>query len=395
LEDITSLRNGQLDLGDAMHGISKRRFTLLPCTQEADCELEGNRDPRRAVSFDWNPELTTVVAVGNRSGLYEVTSGDASGQDVAGPKISLRILACASHSYPSARAAFQEIQTLVEKWEKASSETVHSFLRAYSLPAQEASEANQLLSKAQELYRAGRVSEAVPFAERALAITRLQSSSDPLSLSASLSLLAKLYGAQGRYAEAEPLHKQALAIVEKALGTDHTVVAWLLNNLGDVYRNQSHYAEAEPLYKRSVAILEKAPNDPDLPIPLNNLAELYRSQGRYAEADPLYKRSLAIYEKTLGPDHADVATTLNNLAGLYRSQGRYADATPLLQRSLTIREKALGRDHPDVAIALNNLAELYRQQGRYTDAEQLLQRALAIGEKSLGPASRVTSWLRP
>src|SRR6266705_554827 len=66
-----------------------------------------------------------------------------------------------------------------------------------------------------------------------------------------------LYNA-GKYAEAVPLAQRALAIREKALGPDHPDVASLLNNLAELYRAQGRYADAEALFKRSLAIREKA-----------------------------------------------------------------------------------------------------------------------------------------
>src|SRR5262249_24009133 len=63
---------------------------------------------------------------------------------------------------------------------------------------------------------------------------------------------------QGRYSEAMPLAQRALAIQKKALGPNHPSVASLLSNLAFLYLNQGRYAEAEPLYKRSLAIREKA-----------------------------------------------------------------------------------------------------------------------------------------
>jgi tetratricopeptide (TPR) repeat protein len=69
--------------------------------------------------------------------------------------------------------------------------------------------------------------------------------------------LMQLYNA-GKYEEAIPLAERALAIREKALGPDHPDVAVALINLAQLYESQSRYADAEPLYKRSLAIREKA-----------------------------------------------------------------------------------------------------------------------------------------
>jgi CHAT domain-containing protein/Flp pilus assembly protein TadD len=238
-----------------------------------------------------------------------------------------------------------------------------------------------------QLYNQGRYSEAIPLAQRALAILEKARGPDHPDVANSLNNLARLYSAQGRYFDAELFHKRSLAILEKAFGPDHPDVAASLNNLAEVYYAQGRYADAESLFKRSLAIKAKAfgPNHPDVALSLNNLAEVYHAQGRYVDAEPLFKRSLAIKEKAFGPDHPDVALLLNNLASLYVAQGRYADAEPLFKRSLAIKAKAFGPDHPDVAVSLNNLGLLYQNQGRYADAEPLYKRALAIREKAVGP----------
>ena len=248
-------------------------------------------------------------------------------------------------------------------------------------------EAGALSAQFTKLYQQGRYSEAIPLAQRILAILEKSLGPNDPRIATSLNDLAVVYQDQGRSADAEPLFKRALAIREKALGPNHPDVAQSLNSLAELYKDQGRYADAEQLYKRSLAIREKAlgPNHPDVATSLSNLAGLYQAQGRYADAEPLLKRTLAIQEKALGPDHPDVARSLNNVAALYKDQGRYADAEPLYKRSLAIWEKALGPNHPNVANSLNNLASLYDHQGRYADAEPLYKRALTINEKSLGP----------
>ena len=181
---------------------------------------------------------------------------------------------------------------------------------------------------------------------------------------------------QGRYAEALPIAERALALARVAHGEEHTAVGQSLNSLAVVYHSQGRTAEAASFYKRSLAIYERAlgPGHPSVGTMLNNLAGIHHKQGRYGEAEPLYKRSLAIAEKTLGPKHPNVVKTLNNLAGLYQAQGRYADAEPLFKRSLTIREKELGLEHLGVWKSLDSLAEVYEAQGRYGEAERVVRR---------------------
>ena len=97
--------------------------------------------------------------------------------------------------------------------------------------------------------------------------------------------VTQLYQA-GRYAEAVPLAQKALAIREKALGPEHPDMATTLNNLALLYQAQGDYGRAAPLYQRSLAVREKAlgPEHPSVATTLNNLASLYQAQGDYGRA---------------------------------------------------------------------------------------------------------------
>jgi tetratricopeptide (TPR) repeat protein len=248
-------------------------------------------------------------------------------------------------------------------------------------------EASQLTKRVDKLYSEGKFGEAVPLAERALALREKALGPMHPDVASSLNDLATLYWAQGAYPKADPLYVRALDIREKALGPMHPLVATSLDNLATLYWAQGAYPKAEPLYVRALDINEKAlgPMHPDVATSLNNLAWIYQAQGAYAKAEPLYVRALAIAEKALGPMHPDVSISLQNLAGLYQAQGAYPKAEPLYVRALEINEKALGPMHPAVAGSLHILASLYQVQGAYPKAEPLLVRALGIREKALGP----------
>ena len=254
-------------------------------------------------------------------------------------------------------------------------------------------EATQLNNKLLELSNAGQYDEALPLAERALAIRERVLGAEHPGTADSLNNLALLYDNKSDYAKAEPLLQRALAIREKALGAEHPDTAQSLNNLALLYDNKGDYVKAEPLYQRALAICEKrlGPEHPATPTLLNNLATLYRHKGDYAKAELLYQRALAIREKTLGSEHTATAQSLSNLAALYDVKDDYAKAEPLFQRALAIYEKTLGSEHPNTATLLNNLAALYDVKGDYAKAEPLFQRALAIDEKTLGSEHPATA----
>ena len=78
------------------------------------------------------------------------------------------------------------------------------------------------------------------------------------------------YYATGQYQEAIPLAQRALAITEKARGPEHPDTAAALSNLAMLYQTISAYAEAAPLYEHALAILQKAlgPEHPNTAVAL-------------------------------------------------------------------------------------------------------------------------------
>ncbi|HJZ45502.1 MAG TPA: CHAT domain-containing tetratricopeptide repeat protein, partial [Hyphomicrobiaceae bacterium] len=253
--------------------------------------------------------------------------------------------------------------------------------------AQTVDEIAALNKQASGLYQAGKYAEAVPIAERALALGQRLADPKPPEVAATLNELARLYEKQGRAAESEALYRRALAIYETANGPDDPWVAAVLHNLALLYRDQGRIAEAETPFRRALAIYEKAAGPDYAPFRAvyNELVTLYESHNRYAEADRLIKHVLSVREQALGADHPDVGLSVNELANLNFIQGHYGEAEQLYKRALSIREKALGPDSSDVAQTLNNLAVLYQGIGRYAEAEALYKRSLAIREKVLGP----------
>jgi CHAT domain-containing protein/tetratricopeptide (TPR) repeat protein len=301
---------------------------------------------------------------------------------------------------------------------------VYGLLLAGAANAQGPHEVDLLRAEVDRLIDQGKYGEAIPVAERYVALARQIYGEERWEFASALGWLGFVNDAQGRYAEAESLYQRSLDIYEKARGPnlpranvimnlahlyqvqgrfteaealyrrglpivenlDDITIAQALTNMAGLYYRQGRYAEAEPLYERSLGILEHMlPESAPLASCLNSLAGLYMAQRRHAEAEPLFRRSLAIREKYFGPEHPDVAGSLASIASLYWEQGRYAEAEPLFRRSLAIDEKALGPEHPDVAERLNDLAELYRVQRRYSEAEPLSRRSLSIVEKVLGP----------
>ena len=118
-------------------------------------------------------------------------------------------------------------------------------------------EATTLTLQMKELYRVGKYKEALPLAQKSLALRENEFGPDDDKVAMPLNDLGTIHYELGQYAVAEQFYKRSLAIRERTLGPDNAEVAMVLNNLGDLYRAEERYALAEPILKRSLAIREK------------------------------------------------------------------------------------------------------------------------------------------
>jgi CHAT domain-containing protein/Tfp pilus assembly protein PilF len=260
----------------------------------------------------------------------------------------------------------------------------------------EEADVHRLNAQVVRLYHAGKYTEAIPLAERALSFAEKTIGTDPVATADSANNLAELYRAEGDYARAEPLYLRAVAINLKVRGQEHRVTATSLDNLAELYRDKGDYERAVPFSQLALDIRKRVlgPGHLETAWSLNNRALLYRAMGDVEQAEPLLRSALCITEKVRGPADPDTARALGSLAELYLQKGEEGDykrAEPLLRRALAIDEQILGPDHPDTASSVNNLAVLYLNTGDYERAECFLRRALAVNEKALGPEHPTTA----
>jgi tetratricopeptide (TPR) repeat protein len=250
----------------------------------------------------------------------------------------------------------------------------------------------RLDERVSELYRSGKLDEAIPLAQQSLAAREQLHGANHPDVAEGLDGLALLYHARGAYDQVEPLLIRALAIRESALGPTHPAIAVSLNNLALLYNTTDDYSKAEPLFRRALEIRERSlgPLGPEVAASLQNLARLYVARREYAQAEPLLIRALDILSRTRGPDHLKVLSSLRELARLYTGQRLCGKAEPLLLRALELAEKAFGPEHIEVALSLDDLAECYEARGSNDQARPLRRRAETIRQWSLQSQPHLT-----
>jgi serine/threonine protein kinase len=199
-------------------------------------------------------------------------------------------------------------------------------------------------------------------------------------------LIGRTYERMGRLSQAQPLLEQALAIGRRTLGPDHVRLAQSLNDLGVLERQLGNLDRAEPLLTESLAMRRRLLGsvDKDVAVTLVEVARVLQDRGRSAEAEPLAREALAIRRQVFGEEHQETAVSKNELGLLILRHGDVAGAEPLLRENLATTERTLGADHPNAAAAKGNVAQVLIAKGDAAGAEKLLREALAVNGRVFG-----------
>jgi tetratricopeptide (TPR) repeat protein len=239
---------------------------------------------------------------------------------------------------------------------------------------------------------AGRMSEAMPIFENALADRELELGPDHPDTLAARVKLADCCAASGRDAEAIALYEQSLAESERMFGSAHRDTLAVRASLAAVYQAAGSPGDSLALYERTLAECEDklGPVHRDTLTARGSLAAAYQSVGQLTEAIAAYQRTLADRERTQGADHPDTVATRAGLAAALRVAGRLKEAVPHYERVLTDRERIQGADHPDTMTARDNLAFAYRSASKLRAAIPQYERTLADRERVQGPDHRDT-----
>lgn len=249
-------------------------------------------------------------------------------------------------------------------------------------------DARALKERLNQLEEAGKLREALPIAEKSLALAEQTAGAQSTNAAACLNDLASVHQGLGAYAKAEDCYRRALAILENTQPPSPLQTAGVLAGWGALCIEAGQFDEAEPMLGRALRIrLRELPRDhEDIGTSYSYLGWLFTKRGDYARAEQNYQRALDIRKKTLGLKNADTAGSFDDLALLYQEMGDFARAEPLYLQALKIREEVLPPTHPDLARSYNDLARFHYRLGEYSKAEDFYRRALEIRERALDAA---------
>ena len=339
----------------------------------------------------FGPRHALVASSLNSLGLVRMKKGDVAGADSV-----LRQALAMRQAMPDGDGVLESLTSLSVALDAAGHAAQAESLdrvalamaeRLYGPDHDEA--AQQLNNLGAVLSQAGKIQEAVPLLERALAI-RVAQRPRHNDVAITAELLAQCFVHTGDFARADSLLMRALVIREAWLPPGHGDRARTYDLLARVALAQGHFARSESMYVRAVDIRRGAlgPLHPETGVSLNNLAVLYYFVRNLDQAARTFEQVHAAWTAAWGVDHTNTLTCYTNLAAVRREQGRYDESERMLRHALERRLTLFGDSAIGTSQVSHNLAQLLFQRGtRLDEAERLARHAIAIRQSKVGPAT--------
>jgi Tetratricopeptide repeat/Gram-negative bacterial TonB protein C-terminal len=192
-----------------------------------------------------------------------------------------------------------------------------------------------------------------------------------------------------RYTDALPVAQKLVALTEEQYGDKDRALVNPLTNLGTVYYRLKDYESAEQEYGRGVEILESSAASADRQFlrPLHGLGAAHFAEGEYVDASVNLKRAIDLSRNLDGLFNIGQLAILNPLIDSYIQLDLTAEAEKEQQYALRVAETAYGKTDIRMLKPLERYARWLEQLGRYTTARLLYARALTIAEQSGGRGS--------
>jgi TonB family protein len=197
----------------------------------------------------------------------------------------------------------------------------------------------------------------------------------PPQLSPTLQEAGKLNGEavslfnQKKFAEALPLAQKVVAIREKELGRNHLFVAQAYWNLAHIQAHLGKRKESENSFEKAFDGYENnqplsAADEKSYVRLLEMIAFNQAVKGELDKSEKKFQRAVEVHEKIYGQDALETANSLSKLADLYQLKGDYKKAAPLLLRALDIKTQKTGMGSDDAKEVFQSFSCALTKLGR-------------------------------
>jgi tRNA A-37 threonylcarbamoyl transferase component Bud32/tetratricopeptide (TPR) repeat protein len=359
--------------------------TAVQAIRATRAEEEARRQAGAAIAV--NEFLTGMLGAGNpeaNPGGHELTvrevidraAGELGDSTFANPVVEAGIRAALASTYLGLgryRDALPQAERALALTERAGGDAATMFERQL------------LLARAQGLAGDRESAEArlAALADRA---------ADPIGRSQYLHVRGGNLGTMGRLPEADSMLTESAALLRarhRAGGSHRSALVSILTDLSELKGLRGMLPECESLAREALAVTRERHGDEhhDVAVALGHLGSVMRRQGRYPAAESLYRAAAAIDRRVVGAQHPFVAYTLSNLGLTLSAQGRSGEAAAVHRDALAIITASIPGEHPDLVTVRNNLATSIQEQGRLDEALEMQLATLAMARRVLGTSS--------
>lgn len=245
--------------------------------------------------------------------------------------------------------------------------------------------ADELYKQIYDLLDRGSYKQALPVADKAAELVRMQFGSQSAPYAQSLLIQASVYHKSRPAKNAEPLYQQALEVIRSVYPDSPVHHIHYLLGLATHYTDTRQFDKAGPLLSLATAVLDKEGkgNTSLYADVLAGRGNFLFQQGSYAEAAQMYSRAIEIEKRTGGENAADYAVNTGLLGQTYTLLGDFEKAEQLLLESMAQRKKLYGEQHLQYGNAVLRLAEFYGEVKQYQKGLELFIQAIDILKRAL------------
>jgi hypothetical protein len=195
-----------------------------------------------------------------------------------------------------------------------------------------------------------------------------------------------------RYPDALPLAEKLVALTEEQYGANDRELVNPLANLGTTQYRMGDYKDAEDTYLRSVKIAADTGGgsaDRLLLRPLQGLGATYYATRQYEDASVTLQRALDLSRNLDGLLNSGQMPILDPLIGSLVNLERHSEADREFQYSVRVAESAWGGTDARVIRPVDRYARWLEHMGRYPSARAQYARELTIAEGAGSRAARL------
>lgn len=221
----------------------------------------------------------------------------------------------------------------------------------------------------------GRIKQAAPIFERALAAQRLLYGSNSI-VADTLASLAQVRAAQNKPVEAEALVREALAAHRDSGSTAYHKIGYLQTMLATILMKQQKFAEAERFLREALGLLARdlTPDHQYVASAEHYLGETLLATGKLAEAATVLTAATSRWSRTDAPAWR-AARSASSLGEALYKQGRFTEAERYLVESYRTLRADDGADQETKNKALRRVTRFYKERGKPRELDALLGEA--------------------